>query len=364
MAGLPEQQEALDFLAELDPFLAPRTALFWGNLLGVVRHGGFVPWDDDIDLLLPRTEVPALEAFCAARGIGVVHHRAHFLKLFRRDGAVCRDDLPWRWPFVDVFPYDVFGGQVVTRFAGRFYRFPVPQILPLRPVLFEGVLRLAPACPLAVLRTLYGDYGTYEVKTYDHQAEQSVPLDEIVERVNAAHRRRAPAPDGAHSAFAPVAGAALAKGRGRVIDLGPAPADAAYLRAQGFEVDAWAPRPGGGADAWAADLSGYGRVYCSRVLPTLSARQQRALLRCIAGVGSGTVVCLEFQDPADAAGLTPVANDQRLFFDGGHFRWLLGANEVMYALGAGFGVLHHALGRFGPTPTSDPVLTQLILIKL
>ena len=55
------QIEILNYFKATCEELGLRYSLAYGTLLGAVRHGGYIPWDDDIDVCMPREDY---DKFC------------------------------------------------------------------------------------------------------------------------------------------------------------------------------------------------------------------------------------------------------------------------------------------------------------
>ena len=54
------EQEILDVIHKICTEHNLKYSLAYGTLLGAVRHRGFIPWDDDIDIMMPREDYEKL----------------------------------------------------------------------------------------------------------------------------------------------------------------------------------------------------------------------------------------------------------------------------------------------------------------
>ena len=121
------QQAALEILhtvAQICEEKNFRYYLVYGTLIGAVRHNGFIPWDDDVDIMMPRPDYDKLIDYLREH-IGEYPH----LEVFNRETCpaypymitrisddryeiIMENEKPFGMGvFIDIYPYDGLGND-------------------------------------------------------------------------------------------------------------------------------------------------------------------------------------------------------------------------------------------------------------
>lgn len=114
------QVEMLDEIVRICDAHSLNYFLIGGTLLGAARHQGFIPWDDDLDIVMPREDYIKFIKLCATElnDLYYLHsiemdpeYWVSFIKIRKKNTIFeplqdTKIDTPYKGVYIDIFPLD------------------------------------------------------------------------------------------------------------------------------------------------------------------------------------------------------------------------------------------------------------------
>ena len=168
-----EKKQIYSSLEMLSNCLTISGITFWiisGTILGSVRHGEMIPWDDDADIAIFEVDLDkVLEINKVINNFGYEIAPHWLIYKFRKIGQ--------EYPFIDIFCYKKQGDtyimnheDLIEKWPNEYYK--EDELFPLISYRFGSLNLPGPSYPLAYLDRMYPKWQILGIQGYDHKRQE------------------------------------------------------------------------------------------------------------------------------------------------------------------------------------------------